>query len=185
MLKKIILIMLLMSWCQSTVIAQTTVTTNPATVYSSLSARKYKIILNSNKQIVARSLDSLKGNTLYTSGKNGPQEVSVDVIKTLKVAKEKRPVARGMLFGALSGAGSGALLGLASYEKPDPNSGSWSFDFGPGFSAFGGGLLGLLAGTLTGTIIGASSNRYIRHDFSKVPSAEKSALMSRILIGSK
>jgi hypothetical protein len=148
-----------------------------------LSARKYKIILNTKKLLVAKSLDSLKGNTLYISGKNGPREVSIDLIKTLKVAKKKRPVARGILIGALSGAGSGALLGLAAHQEPDPNSGSWSLDFGPAFSAFGGGLLGLVGGILTGTIIGSSSNRYLHHDFSKVPPPDKYALMSRILSG--
>jgi hypothetical protein len=84
----------------------------------------------------------------------------------------------------LSGTATGALVGLATYRKPEPG-GGWDFDFGPGFSAVGGGLLGLVAGSLVGTIIGASSYRYVHHDFSNVPTDEKAASLGRILSGNQ
>lgn len=187
MLQKMSLILVLMSGFSSTVFAQDTISDNSATVNASLSARKYKIILNIDKKIVAHSLDSLKRKTLYISGKRGVQEVSLDLIDELQVATKKRSVVRGLALGALLGASSGALIGLISYQKPkpDPNTNPFNFylDFGPGFSALGGSLVGSLIGIPGGAIIGASSYRYTHYNFSKVPPAEKPALMTRILSG--
>jgi hypothetical protein len=182
MVKSIIFLLVLMYGGQTTLIAQDTPPGKAAAVYPSLRAKKYKILLNSRKIVVAEAIDSLKENTLYVSGKRGPQQISVEMIKQLLVAKKKRPAARGLAFGALSGAASGSLIGLAAYRKPEPG-GGWDFDFGPGFNAAGGGVFGLVAGSLVGTIIGASSYRYIHHDFSNVPTVEKAASLGRILSG--
>lgn len=54
-------------------------------------------------------------------------------------------------LGLLVGAATGALIGLASYQKPAP--GPWVFDFGPGASALGGAILGIPAGTLVGVLV--------------------------------
>jgi hypothetical protein len=184
MLHKILCTLVILTWFYSTAVSQDTLSGSP-TIRSNLQAPKYKILLTTNKSLAARSLDSLKGNTLYVSGKNGPQEVSTMMIKRLSIAKGKKQALKGLGLGALSGAGTGALLGLAAYQKPDPNSGSWSLDFGPGFSALGGSILGLVGGSLVGVIIGSSSYKYTHYDFSTIPPAEKSALMSRILLGNK
>ena len=181
--KKIIFLLVLTFGWQPALFAHDTLPGKSVTVYPSLKASRYKIILDSERIIVARSVDSLKDNTLYLTGKKGPQGVSVALIRKLLVAKNKRPGARGLAFGVLTGTATGALIGLASYRKPEPGDGWFTLDFGPGFSAFGGGLLGLIPGALTGTIIGASSYRYIHHDFSDVPPAGRAASLSRVLSG--
>ncbi|MEJ7683827.1 MAG: hypothetical protein WKG06_39395 [Segetibacter sp.] len=62
-------------------------------------------------------------------------------------------VRRGSIpISALAGAVTGALIGLASYQKPVPN--GWiTFDFGPGADALAGGFLGAAAGTLVGVLV--------------------------------
>ena len=62
-------------------------------------------------------------------------------------------VRRGSIpLGALVGAGAGALIGLASYQKPEPE-GWFYFDFGPGVHALAGAILGIPVGTLVGVLV--------------------------------
>lgn len=129
---------------KSTVLAQDTLFSKPTTVYSSLKARKYKIILATRRIIAAHSLDSLNGNTLYISGKNGPL-VSLKIMKELQVAKRKRLVARGLGLEALSGLAVGALTGLSTYQRQNPNA-YFTFDLGPGAAAGAGAIIGALGG---------------------------------------
>ncbi|QMU27754.1 hypothetical protein [Adhaeribacter radiodurans] len=172
--------MVLLSWFSPIVLAQDALPTNTATIYSSLKARKFKVVLLNKKAFSTKSLDSLKGNTLYIYGKNGPEEVSLEIIKELQVAKRQRPIARGLGLGVLIGASTGALLGFGSYQEPEPNS-YFTFDLGPGASAGAGAALGAVTGIVGGIIIGASSNRYTHYDFSQKSLTEKYDLMSRIL----
>lgn len=74
--------------------------------------------------------------------------------------RPKGSVGRGILFGALGGAAIGALIGLVTYQEPDCELGSWvCIDFGPGFSALGGGIIGTFGGGLIGGIAGASAKK--------------------------
>lgn len=74
--------------------------------------------------------------------------------------RRKGSIARGYLFGTLGGAVIGAIIGLATYQKPNCDPNAWfCFDFGPGVDALGGGLIGALGGGLAGGIIGAAGKK--------------------------
>lgn len=181
MIKHLLLFMVPAIFLQSALFAQTASSGNPATVYPALKAKKYKIIFITRDPLKARSLDSLIGNTLYITNKKGSQPVSLEVVSKLKVARKRRPILRGIGFGALAGIPVGGIVGLASYKEPDPNSGGW--DFGPGASAAGGALLGCLGGLPVGAIVGAFSTMYTTHDLGTVAPADKAAYVAGILSG--
>lgn len=66
-------------------------------------------------------------------------------------------------IGAGIGAGLGALLGAVGYEKPERKPGNMLYlDFGWGGAAFGGGMVGMLAGGAIGTIAGGFASRLER-----------------------
>jgi hypothetical protein len=180
MLQKIIFILALITGIQSIAFAQDTTAANTSTVYPSLQAKKYKILLSTQKRLVAKSLDSLRGKMLYFTGRQGPQEVSIEQINKLLVAKKKNPVLSGMAIGALGGATIGASIGYLAYKEPDPN--TWfatSRRFDTAAGAFAGGIIGLFSGT----IIGAVFFEYKRHTFSNLSPDEKHLLLRRILSG--
>ena len=87
-----------------------------------------------------------------------------------------------MGLGSLAGVGFGALTGLITYQEPKPK-GYFIIDLGPGVSAAVGAVAGAVLGMVSGTVIGAASNRFTHYNFSDVPLAERSALMTRILQG--
>jgi hypothetical protein len=181
MLKHLLLPLVLTIFFRSAVSAQTVSSGNPATVYPAIKAKKYKIVFITRDPLIARSLDSLVGNTLYVTGRKGSLPVSIEVISKLKVARKKRPILKGMGLGALAGIPVGAIVGLASYKEPDPN--AFSLDFGPGASAAGGALVGFLGGLPVGAIVGAFSTWYTTHDIGNVAPADKAAAMANILSG--
>ncbi len=179
MLKRALFVSSLIIWLSLTCFAQDSSSGKPATVHSQLRGRKCKILLFNGRRLTTRSLDSLSGNTLYISDRKGPQTVSLDLVKELRIAKGKRATLRGTAFGALGGAILGAILGGATYRKPDPG----GIDFGSGASIASGAIAGLLVGGITGTIIGVSSRRYNRYNFSIGKPGDKIELMTRILSG--
>lgn len=76
------------------------------------------------------------------------------------ILKRKGNVGKGILLGTLSGAAIGAIIGLVTYQEPDCGPGTWfCLDFGPGFSALGGGIIGAFGGGLIGGIAGASAKK--------------------------
>lgn len=179
MVKHFLLIMVSAIFLQSALFAQTTSPGNPATVYPVLKAKKYKILFITRKPLVASSLDSLVGNTLYITRKRGSQPVSVEVISGLSVARKMRPVLRGMAFGAITGAAVGAVFGLAARGPSDSN----NFVLEPEIAASAGATAGLLLGILTGTILGATSYRYTNYDLTALPPPEKATSIAGILSG--
>ena len=63
---------------------------------------------------------------------------------------------RGALLGFLAGAGSGLVIGSATYKPPKCNPDVWCMDmFGQAGSTVAGGVLGALFGTVTGLLIGS------------------------------
>jgi hypothetical protein len=82
-------------------------------------------------------------------------------IDKMKIRKHGS-IGRGIVFGALIGVGVGAIVGLATYKKPAPSNGWFtSIDFGPGVSALGGAIFGILPGTIIGGIIGSKKRKFI------------------------
>jgi hypothetical protein len=89
------------------------------------------------------------------------QPVATSDITALEVSSGKHTnKAKGALWGLVVGAGSGAILGYALYKKPTCDNQVFGCIeiFGPDsrgsnatFSAVGGAIFGLLAGTLVGT----------------------------------
>jgi hypothetical protein len=65
---------------------------------------------------------------------------------------------RDALYGAAIGGAAGALLGAASYKKPDPQS-CWFFCETRSGDAIGGAVLGGLTGTLIGAFIVGSRDK--------------------------
>lgn len=182
MLLKSIFLLILLGCIPIIVMAQDAGLIKSSTVYSSLKARKYKIVLGTRRVIVAHTLDSLSDGYLYTTRNKESQKISLAIIKELQVAKKKRPVSRGLGLGALAGVGFGALTGLLTYQEPEPN-GYFTIDLGPGVSAAAGAVAGAVLGVVSGTVIGATSNRFTHYDFTKIIIAERPALMTRILQG--
>jgi len=95
---------------------------------------------------------SLKGTTANTIPYNNLSEIKV---------QRKGSVGRGILFGALGGMFVGAIAGYASYKTPtchgNPNCIVW--DFGPGYDALGGAILGTAGGAIIGGVIGAVAKK--------------------------
>ena len=83
------------------------------------------------------------------------KHICIRYIKYVEVRK-KGKLGKSILAGALSGMALGAIIGYASYEEPkcSPNSFCLDLDFGPGFSALGGGVLGIIPGAIIGGVIG-------------------------------
>ena len=112
---------------------------------------QYRIVGN----IVATRPDTL---LLQTADVATPRAVAVGDISTLEVSRGRRGNGRrGMLYGVVIGASAGALLGAATYKKPDC-AGTFlcpSPD-GPGLDIAAGGLLGALVGIGAGGIWGAA-----------------------------
>lgn len=107
--------------------------------------------------VVSLSRDTLM---LRQGANTAFQPVATSEITGLEVSSGTHTrKAKGALLGLLIGAGSGAILGYTLYKEPKcRNEGFGCFDLiGPDskgtnavFSAVGGGLLGMLAGTLFG-----------------------------------
>ena len=179
MFKQFILCLALIVCLQSVASTQPASTGNP-TVYSTVQAKKYKIWFITRKPLVATSLDSLTGNTLYVTGKNGSlQAVSIELISKLSIAKKKRPILRGMAIGLLTGASAGAIFGLAAGGPSDSN----NFVLEPEIAASAGATAGALFGIIAGTILGATSYRFTTYDFTSQSPAQRAVSLERILSG--
>lgn len=73
---------------------------------------------------------------------------------------------RGMGIGLLVGAGIGAAIGLASYEKPDCSQQQFlCLDFGPGVAAAAGAVMFAVPGMVIGGIAGSAK----REQWRRVP----------------
>jgi hypothetical protein len=117
-------------------------------------------VFGSKKQV--GTVMSLTGDTLVLrQGATTPnRSVARSDITALEVSRGTHTrKAKGALWGTLIGAGSGAILGYALYKEPKCNNQGFGcgITFGPdsrgsnaAFSAVGGGIVGLLVGTLVG-----------------------------------
>ena len=76
-------------------------------------------------------------------------------IKNINIRKYGS-VGRGILYGALIGAGVGGVAGLATYHR---DADSW-FDLGPGGSALVGAIIGAIPGIIIGAIRGSQMRKF-------------------------
>ena len=73
---------------------------------------------------------------------------------------------KGAGYGSLAGTFLGGFVGVASYKKS-------SYDFGPGFSALGGAILGAVGGFTIGGILGATAGGDQIYELSTLSIEEK------------
>ena len=86
--------------------------------------------------------------------------IGVTEIKSFRI---RRRGAIGLVAGIGAGTGAiiGGIVGYASYTPPDCANSLFCFDFGPGFDAIGGGVIGAAAGSLIGLAIGSAGKEFI------------------------
>lgn len=89
----------------------------------------------------------------------------------LSVGRHKRRW-RGAGIGFVAGAALGAVVGVATYQKPKNCAGQMFCDLGPGFDATFGALLFGGAGTITGAIVGGGK----ADDWKPMPLANRTSL---------
>ena len=93
----------------------------------------------------------------------GAKDVSPIAIATPYITRIEVPngthtrKAKGALVGFLVGAGTGAIIGAASYKKPEPCGCIYFMEDSRSFDTALGAVLGGIVGAITGTIIGAGS----------------------------
>lgn len=111
----------------------------------------YRLVGN----VVAARPDTL---LLQISDVATPRAVAIGDISTLEVSRGRRGNGRrGMLYGLAIGAGAGALLGAATYRKPDcAGSSLCPSPDGPALDIVAGGILGGVVGVGAGGLWGAS-----------------------------
>lgn len=103
-------------------------------------------------RVVSTSTDTLQFQPVK---KPGALAVATPKIAKLYVASGTHTQkAKYALVGGLLGAAVGAAVGAATYKPVKCE--SWCFDFGRGFPTAGGGILGLIAGSITGAIVGSN-----------------------------
>ncbi len=88
-------------------------------------------------------------------------------------------------YGTLVGCTVGALAGYAAYHKPEPTPGEFTFDFGPGFSALAGGMLGSIGGFVIGGAIGASAGGDEMYKLSGKPHQMKVMMIRTVMLQGK
>jgi hypothetical protein len=69
--------------------------------------------------------------------------------RNIQSVKTGKSTGHDIFLGAVIGASAGTVIGLAGYQKPEPNT-VYFFDYGPGFDA----TLGLLTGATLGAVVG-------------------------------
>ena len=76
-----------------------------------------------------------------------------------QAADNEKGLKRTLTAWSLIALGIGAIIGLVTYQKPDPDA-FFSLDFGPGFSALVGAFIGALPGAIIGGIAGTKKLRF-------------------------
>ena len=119
---------------------------------------------------IVGSVVAVQGDTLMLQSREvpTPRPVAFGEISTLEVSLGSRGnVRRGLLYGAVIGAGVGGVLAAATYQKPDCAGATWICgDAEPHRTgeAVAGGIVGALAGLAVGGLWGAThpSERWVR-----------------------
>jgi hypothetical protein len=119
-----------------------------------------RLISLSGDTLNACRIDSLSDIVLFASCSGKAISIPIDSIAILERFKEGHFL-KGAAIGTLVGGTVGAIIGYATYQKPEPRpNGLFTIDLGPGPAALGGGLIGGVGGFVVGGIIGSSSDHY-------------------------
>jgi hypothetical protein len=119
-----------------------------------------RLISVSNDTLNLCRIDSLSDIVLFASCSNKALSLPIDSIAIIERIKEGHFL-KGAALGTLVGVTVGAIIGYATYQKPEPRpNGLFTIDLGPGPATLGGGLIGGVGGFVVGGVIGSSSDHY-------------------------
>jgi len=138
----------------------------------------WNLTLTNGETITGVTLQPLGTDSLVISNMQLTKLISVDSIFELRKVK-KSNLWKGAGIGFLAGAVVGALLGLMSYQNPDPK-GALAL-FGPGESAFIGALFCAPIGFVTGAIIGNISGKDKIYNLSEMSHDQKLETIQMLL----
>jgi hypothetical protein len=143
-------------------------------------ADKWIFILFNNDTLYDVSVEKLLGDKICISQNENFDTVNINNIEEIiKINESSIWESAGIGFGI--GSIGGAVLGLASYEKPEDNGGFITFDYGPGFSAIAGGIIGGITGSIIGGSIGAVSGIDEHYYLTKMSNNDKMEFFSKLL----
>lgn len=118
------------------------------------------VVEKKNGLWVKGELITVKPNSLLLLSNYGTDvSVGISDIKVIKIEKKSK-----WSHGLLIGAGAGAIIGLVSYQEPEPSVSIWDSrtsmwelfpDFGRASYVLIGGLIGGLIGLVVGAAVGA------------------------------
>ncbi|WP_018615435.1 hypothetical protein [Segetibacter koreensis] len=107
-------------------------------------------------------------------GNISPKDIRLKTFSYNTINSVTRVRRGSVAIATLAGAVTGTLIGLATYQKPEPD--GWiTIDLGPRASAAAGGIFGTLAGALVGLII-HNKKFNINKDLNKFDSFKTSVL---------
>ncbi len=130
---------------------------------SSAQGKTWRLTFVSHDTLTVSRLDSLSDSTLFAACNGKATSFPIDSIAMLVACKQGR-FSDGDGIGFLVGVSIGAIIGAASYQKPEPSkSFTINIDLGPGADAMAGGIIGGVGGFIIGGII-AGSDRYETYD---------------------
>ncbi len=144
---------------------------------SSAQSNEWTVITSTGYTLRSCTIGTLEGDVVNLVCGNSAVQIRVDSLSMLIRHKESH-FWSGAGYGTLVGIAVGAIVGLATYQKP---TGAWSIDLGPGVAALGGGVLGAVTGFIIGGIIGAVSGGDETYDLSQEPTKEKIRILRYIL----
>jgi hypothetical protein len=140
--------------------------------------RLWTVITASEDTLLLCALDHIDNGRIQLACGNAASHVSVDSVRKI-IRHVQSQFWKSAGYGALGGAAAGAIIGLASYQRPR-SGGFISLDYGPGFSAAGGAILGAVAGFAVGGIVGAASGGDEVHDLTSETFAEKLRILKHL-----
>ena len=141
----------------------------------------WDLVLSNGDTLTSTLLTRLVGDSLSIYFNENEQWIKIDSIVQLYRFKNIG-FWTNTRIGFAAGFVGGALLGLATYEKPDPGGfGIIIPDVGPGTSAIYGGLMVGIAGLITGSIVDAISDDTENYYLNDMDENEKLILITSII----
>jgi hypothetical protein len=145
---------------------------------SFISAQDYKwnILLAHGDTLFSVSLLYFTGDYLLTVTGEKTCWISINSITEMTKLRESK-AGEGVRYGFLVGGAMGAVIGLASYEKP-----KGGLDLGPGLNALSVGIVGGILGIVIGGAVGKSAGMDQIYDLSQYTYEEKVNCIRNLLL---